>query len=267
MPNTLRVSTNLCLTFFGTAAGFPTSVRPKTTSIGLWRGRELYLIDAGDSVASEFALRAIPVDALRAVFITHPHADHIGGLALLIQYLQLNKRTEPLRVYLPEASLEGIRDYLHLLYLWPISEFPLELRPVNEGGVCDEGGVKARAIRSTHLDAGEASRLKAGMRGTAQAFSYIVSIDGKRVYFSGDLGGPEEAAEQAGSVDLAVVELAHFTAEALGAAFSASSLKRLAVTHINDGFEPFESELPDRIRSAGYSGELLLMRNGDEIMV
>jgi len=248
---------NLRLTFFGTAAGFPTPVRPKTTSIGLWRRRSLYLFDAGDSIAADFAQRAIPLDALRAVFITHLHVDHIGGLPLLIQYLQLNERTAPLRIYLPDASLEGVSDYLRLLYLWPMAQFPLELRPVSGGTAYEDD--------THHLEGGEPQRAKAGERAESQAFSYLVAVDGKTIYYSGDLAGPEEAAKQADSVDLAVVELAHFTAEELGAALSASSLPRLALTHINDDFEPFEDQIPDLVRSAGYAGEILLMKNGDEI--
>ena len=265
MPNRPIMANELRLTFFGTAAGFPTPVRPRTTAIGLWRGTSLYLFDAGDGVAGQFAQAGISLEALRAVFITHLHADHVGGLPLLIQWLQLNRRTAPLPIHLPDASLEGVRDYLHLLYLWPMSQFPVDLLPVTRGVVHDDNGVRVTAIHSRHLEGGESSRAKAGERVESQAFSYLVGVEGKTIYFSGDLAEPEEAAEQADRVDLAVVELAHFTAEELGAAFSASNLPRLALTHINDGFEPFEDEIPGRVRAAGFDGDIVVATDGMEM--
>ena len=245
MPNDLR------LTFFGTAAGFPTVVRHHTTSIGLWRGEGLYLFDAGDGAAGQFACMGITPDAARAIFITHLHADHVSGLAELVQWMQLNRRRSPLFIYVPEHSLVGLRDYLRLVHLYPMEQFPLDFRPVVTGTVYQDSGLEVTALHSHHIEGG-------------QAFSYFVAANSKTIYFSGDLGGPEEAAKQAESAEIAVVELAHFTAEELGAALSASGLLRLIVTHINDDFEPFEDEIPTRIRSMGFDGEITIARDGDE---
>lgn len=259
MPYSIR------LTFFGTAAGFPTVVRHHTTSIGLWRGEALYLFDAGDGAAGQFARMRISPDAVQAIFITHPHADHIGGLAVLIQWMQLNRRRCPLLIYVPDRSLAGVRDYLHLLYLHPMAEFEIEFRPVSGGLVHQQDGLQVTAVNSHHLESGEPSRAKAGQRVDTQAFSYLVAADAKTLYISGDIAGPEEAANHADGVDVAVIELAHFTAEELGAALSASALPRLIVTHINDDFEPFEDEIPARVAAMGFEGEVIVATDGLEI--
>ncbi|MFB3883203.1 MAG: MBL fold metallo-hydrolase [Armatimonadota bacterium] len=264
-PNNLPMSNNLRLTFFGTSAGFPTAVRHHTTTIGLWRGGNhptpsevegtgdaLYLFDCGDGAAGQFACLGIPPDAVRALFITHLHADHVGGLAALLQWMQLNRRTAPLTIYAPAHSIPGLQDYLRLVYLFPMDRFPLEFRPVSTGTVHQETGLEVAALHSHHLEGSE-------------AFSYLVSADSKTIYFSGDLGGPEEAAKQADGVEVAVVELAHFTAEELGAALSASGLLRLIITHINDDFEPFEDEIPQRLRSMGFEGEIIIATDGLEV--
>lgn len=253
------------LTFFGTAAGYPTERRPHTTSIGVWRGEALYLFDTGASVASQFARRGIAPDALRAIFLTHLHADHVGGLAPLLQSIQLNGRTALLPLHVPDCSLDGLRDYLRLVYLFPVADFELQLGPV-AGGVCyEEEGMSVEAIVSRHLVAGEERRREIGARVETQAFSYRVQADEKTIYLSGDIAEPEEAAEHAMGADVAVVELAHFEPEGLGAALVGSDVKRLFVTHLLASFEPLEGEIPDRIMAAGYEGEVIVAQDGTEI--
>jgi ribonuclease BN (tRNA processing enzyme) len=251
------------LTFFGTAAGFPTKTRPHTSAIGLWRGSSLYLFDAGEGVAAQFSRMEVPPDALRAIFLTHPHADHVAGLPLLAQWLQLNRRRAPVAIHVPDQSLAGLKGCLHFLYLYPMTEFEIEFRPVSSGLVHQQDGLQVTAVHSHHLEPGERGRARAGQRVDSQAFSYLIGVDGKTVYLSGDIGGPEEAAKHDAST--AVVELAHFTAEELGAALSASSLVRLIVTHVKDEFEPFEQEIPARVAAMGFQGEVIVATDGLEV--
>jgi ribonuclease BN (tRNA processing enzyme) len=42
--------------------------------------RAVYLVDAGDGAADQLAKAGLSLQALRAVFISHLHFDHTGGL-------------------------------------------------------------------------------------------------------------------------------------------------------------------------------------------
>ena len=250
------------LTIFGSAAGYPTKKRPHTTAIGLWRGEELYLFDTGAGIAHQFAALDIDPDALRAIFLTHTHADHVGGLAPLLQAIQLKKRTRPLPLYIPDRSWEGIRDYLHLVYLHPLKDFELELHPTTAGPAHEEDGLRITAVTSYHLQPSEEQRRELGASTVSQAFSYVLDIAGKKVYLSGDLDSPDEAAKYGADSHVAVVEIAHFQPEALGEALADSGISRLVLSHVLASLEPHETELPGRINAAGFAGEVIVATDG-----
>jgi ribonuclease BN (tRNA processing enzyme) len=250
------------LTIFGSAAGYPTKRRPHTTAVGLWRGDGLYLFDAGAGIADQFAAFDVDPEATRAIFLTHTHADHVGGLAPLLQSIQLKKRTLPLPLYIPNRAWEGIRDYLHFLYLRPLKDFDLQLHPITAGFTYEETDLAITAVRSHHLEPSEEGRRELGARTESQAFSYVITADDTRVYLSGDIHSPDEAAKHGAKADLAVVEIAHFEPEALAEALADSGISRLVVSHVPAALEPHEAELPDRINAAGFEGEVIVATDG-----
>lgn len=254
------------MTIFGSSAGFATKTR-LNTAIGLWRDRELYLFDAGEPVSAHLARRGVSPEALRAVFITHMHADHSAGLPMLMQWLQLNRRTRPLSLFLPSGAVEAFGRVLDMHYLFPDQlGFDLTIVSVEGGRVYEAGDLSVMALANRHLD-GQAERMRrAGRKEEPQSFSYLATVDGKRILVSGDLASPTEIVIPAASADVAIVELAHFPPEALGEALAATKLPRLVVTHLIHTLEPVEDQIVDRIRAAGFGGELHLARDGDEIV-
>jgi len=249
---------------FGSAAGFPTEKRVNT-AIGLWRNGELYLVDSGEPTAAYLARRRIAPDALRAVFVTHPHVDHLGGLPMLMQWLQLNHRTRPLLVCLPLEVLGPLRDLMNATYLLPdLLGFDLELRSVEPGRLYEAAAVQVEAIANKHLDYLSARARELGFPARGDSFSFRVTLDGKRVFISGDLAEADEVALHVGRADLAVVELAHFSPEQLGEALSGVELPRLVVTHLIHTLEPVEEGIPDRIKATGFGGEVYVAHDGDE---
>ena len=253
------------VTVFGSAAGFPTKARPNTTAVGVWRGEALYLLDAGESVAALLAARAVPPDALGAVFISHMHADHMAGLPLLLQWLQLNKRKRALVIGLPQEGVDGFMSLLSMCYLLPEwLGFELEVLGVEEGPGYEAEGLVVKAIPNRHLE-GFVERLREmGDSRQGESYSYAIEADGKRMLFSADLAYAWEVPERVRGTDLAIVELAHFEPEELGEALAGLALPRLVLTHIKHTLELVEDEIPARIKAAGYGGEVVVAHDGDE---
>lgn len=63
-----------------------------------------------------------------ALFLSHGHVDHSGGLASFLGIRALVGRRDPLRVYLPAAIEAPVRRFLEAMY--PLQRFALDIEPV-----------------------------------------------------------------------------------------------------------------------------------------
>lgn len=69
-----------------------------------------FLLDCGEATQHQLLRYRLPFPKLNAIFITHLHADHVGGLAGLLTTLHMQGRQKPLYLFGPvglRAFLEG----------------------------------------------------------------------------------------------------------------------------------------------------------------
>jgi ribonuclease BN (tRNA processing enzyme) len=67
------------LVLLGTAGGPTPKVDRAAPAQAVVVGDAMYLVDCGDGVARQLALAKLPIQQLRALFITHHHSDHNAG--------------------------------------------------------------------------------------------------------------------------------------------------------------------------------------------
>ena len=118
------------LTFLGTAAARPTVAR-NASSIAVQREGDLFLFDCGEGTQRQM-MRYGTGFGVRAIFVTHPHADHFLGITGLLRTMALQARTEELLVYGPRGSARTLRQAVELGV--DRVRFPLEIVEVEEGG-------------------------------------------------------------------------------------------------------------------------------------
>ena len=74
------------ITILGSGHGVP-EAHKQCTSILFEVGGSYYFIDAGCDISMELANRRIHPNGVKAIFITHPHTDHINGLYSFLSLL------------------------------------------------------------------------------------------------------------------------------------------------------------------------------------
>jgi len=102
----------LLVRFLGTAAACPT-VERGVSSLAIIREGETFLFDCGEGTQRQMMRYGVSF-AFGDLFFSHMHGDHILGLTGLLRTLQLQGRTEPLRLWAPPGARSILRQCITL---------------------------------------------------------------------------------------------------------------------------------------------------------
>lgn len=109
--------TQIEITFLGTTAGIPTKHRNHASIHLNYRSENefSYLFDCGEGTQRQIFAAGLNFMRLNEIFISHWHADHFAGLLGLMETMNLEQRTRPLRIFGPEAT-QFVETLLELGY-------------------------------------------------------------------------------------------------------------------------------------------------------
>ena len=106
------------------------------------------LIDAGTGVG-DLALE--DVQAIRHVFLTHSHLDHIAGLPMLVDAIFADDLEVPLTVYARRETLDALRTHIFNWVIWPdFAVLPDAENPVLRYRECNPGDTITIGHRDFH---------------------------------------------------------------------------------------------------------------------
>ena len=224
------------ITTLGTSHGSPTCSRFSSSTLIETAGRA-YLVDAGSPVHALLVRAGKSVDPLSAVFVTHMHEDHAGGLPGLCKHFVKERRDtrSRLRVFLPDQkACEPLDAWCRALcFDWPNEAVSLEV--TSEGEVYADDCITVTAERTRHM---------ASANG-APSFAYAIRAEGQRVVFTGDLAAdftvfPALARDEA--CDLCVCEATHYDLRAAVTVLKDSPISQLVLNHVHDPWHGQDGE-------------------------
>ena len=182
--------------------GSGTSVpHPQRAAAAFWLDRATgsVLLDCGADAAHRVAQEGVDWPNLDAIWISHLHLDHCGGLASFLFGLkwapQTEARKKPLRIF----GCPGIGNLLRTIdesnnYGLLAQSFPIELHEVSASQPDFEmmPGLRAQTFSTPHTSESLAIRL--------------TDADGTSVVYASDTGYSEELAKFARGADLLILE-------------------------------------------------------------
>jgi len=221
----------------GTSASVP-SVARNLCAVGLRYAGEVYLFDCGEGTQRQMMKYGLSYARVRAVFISHLHADHYLGLAGLCHTLNMigRKKDDPLLIYGPKGTqqvIEGLGCNYEFLKVSDIGEgevyrgrgesrgsegFSVRAFPVKHGRnalgyvfqedagknfdkpKCDELGIKGLMFRELEK--------KGEVKLTSGKIVKLAEVSrpkqGKKIVYTGDTGMCEAVVKAAEAADVLI---------------------------------------------------------------
>ncbi len=184
------------ITTLGTGGPRPDPTRQGPATLVEAAGLNL-LFDAGRGVATQLVRAGVDVVDLDAIFITHHHFDHIGGLGDLLMAMWNNGRTEPLRIFGPPGTMGIVDSLFSEVYARDINfriaeEWALTRKLDPPGSMVDVRDIIAGHVtlhRGVEVMVGEVEHGAAELDLSPDEWSaigYRVAADSRSVAISGD---------------------------------------------------------------------------------
>jgi ribonuclease Z len=235
----------------GTGTAVPDVDRENTHMVWDGPGGPL-LIDAGGSTYQRLLRTGFDPRQLRAILLTHSHADHINGLPVLLFSLALAGRTEAMPIYGLEPTLSLVQRIIAAFELDDIV-LPITWHPIQAGDTLplastEEENWRIRTTMTRHTR-------------SCLALRFEDTVSGSALVHSADTAPSDDVLELARGAHTLIHEASmsepselHTTPGEAGEIAHKAGVKRLVLVHYSPQWTMPESQALADIAVSGFAG-------------
>jgi len=249
------------LHIFGSCAGTEPMPDYHHTAWAIETQSGIYWFDAGENCSYTAYLMGLDLLRVNAVFISHTHMDHIGGLGNLFWNIRKMTTIPPKRQMEHDVELfiPNMTSWDAILALLKNTEgnfainFAINAHEVTDGVIYDNGDIRVEALHNLHLGNAEPWR----------SFSYRIICEGKTIVFSGDVKSSADLDPYlADGCDLLMMETGHHDPDVIARYLSEHNydVKRLAYIHNGVCIRNTPERAKQLIRDA-WDGDFILLHD------
>lgn len=215
------------LTFAGSGDAFGSGGRFQACFHLRPSGTAPVLLDCGATSLVALRQQGLDPHALSAVFVSHLHGDHFGGLPFLIIDRQFSPRKDPLVVAGPPGTRDRLAIAREALYPRSTEMFQVEVVELEPGTTTSVAGVEVAAWEVDH-------------RSGAPPLALRLEVDGVSVGYTGDTAWTDALPEVADGTDLFIAEalfydkVVPYHLRYLDLADRSFNTRRTILTHMSD---------------------------------
>jgi ribonuclease Z len=242
------------MTLLGVGTAVPDQDRENTHMV--WEHPEgLLLVDAGGSTYQRLLRAGLDPLRLRAIFLTHSHADHINGLPALLFALKLAGFAETLTIYGNEPTLALAQ---RVLAAFELEKYQADVRWVTVGGgqqvPLESASFRLRAAETVH------SR-------PCLALRFEDPASGRAIVYSADTEPCDAVRELARGAAVLIHEATtpepfagHTSPRQAGEVAAAAEVGELVLVHFSPRWTMSAAQAIDEVRAGGFRGQATIGR-------
>jgi ribonuclease BN (tRNA processing enzyme) len=168
----------------GSGSGMPSADR-QCSCFWVQSGSKCFLIDAGEGAARQLVRMKCDPNDVDAIFITHMHPDHASGLFTILQFMNLNGRTNALSIFVPRGVFPGFSTVLPYFQIfenqWP---FSMVFQPLDGGTQVSIGDFSLLPVANAHLAGHSDEARKHSLGCDSYSFVFNDRLSGSILYTS-----------------------------------------------------------------------------------